>query len=220
MKPPSTANTMSPSGIMLPMGFCSSITTACAANGIIAHRQAFRGSMNASTTETMATMGYATVKYMGESHASRRCPNVETYHHVDAPAAAARTVAHNGAKYLVTVKIIALLYSAVSFHLRCRMPRFRYVVSAFVILMAMASAAAAQAPAAGGQRAGGAPPAPMKNLQVLPKDTPQPQVVALMRTLNTALGVQCGYCHEFVAAGNPANDMAADTKPPKAGRRA
>src|SRR5205085_4724024 len=73
----------------------------------------------------------------------------------------------------------------------------------------------AQAPPAAGQRGGGAPmPAP-KNLQVLPKDMPAPQVVALMRTINTALGVQCAYCHVFVAAGDPGNDFAADTKTPK-----
>lgn len=95
------------------------------------------------------------------------------------------------------------------------MMRFRHVVEAFSIVALTSALAAAQAPAGGGQRAGGAPPAPPKNLQVLPKDTPAPQVVALMRTFNTALGVQCGYCHEFVAAGNPANDMAADTKTPK-----
>ena len=36
-----------------------------------------------------------------------------------------------------------------------------------------------------------------------------------MRTINTALGVQCAYCHVFVAAGDPGNDFAADTKTPK-----
>jgi hypothetical protein len=96
------------------------------------------------------------------------------------------------------------------------MVRFRHVVAALAGLLVTVSIAAAQAPAGGGQRAGGAAPPTPKNLQVLPKDTPQPQVVALMRTFNTALGVQCGYCHEFVGPGNPANDMAADTKPTKA----
>jgi hypothetical protein len=95
------------------------------------------------------------------------------------------------------------------------MVRVRHVVEALGIVVLTGSIAAAQAPAGGAPRAGGAAPAPPKNLQVLPKDTPAPQVVALMRTFNTALGVQCGYCHEFVGAGNPANDMAADTKPTK-----
>ena len=95
------------------------------------------------------------------------------------------------------------------------MVRFRHVVEALSIVALTGSIAAAQAPAGGGQRAGGAPAAPPKNLQVLPKDTPAPQVVALMRTFNTALGVQCGYCHVFVAPGDPTNDMAADTKTPK-----
>jgi hypothetical protein len=95
------------------------------------------------------------------------------------------------------------------------MVRCRHVVEALSIVVLTAGLAAAQAPAGGGQRGGGAPAAPPKNLQVLPKDTPAPQVVALMRTFNAALGVQCGYCHAFVAPGDPTNDMAADTKPTK-----
>jgi len=88
----------------------------------------------------------------------------------------------------------------------------RHLVSALAVVMMTGSIAAAQAPA-GGQRAGG--PAPMKNLQVLPKDTPQPQVVAMMRVFNTALGVNCDHCHVWVKPGDPSNDMAADTKTPK-----
>jgi hypothetical protein len=56
----------------------------------------------------------------------------------------------------------------------------------------------------------------MKNLQVLPKDTPQPQVVAIMRAFNAAMGVECGHCHVWTKPGAPSNDMAADTKPAKA----
>ncbi len=53
----------------------------------------------------------------------------------------------------------------------------RHIVSALGIVVLAGSLAAgkAPAPAGGGQRAGGAPPAPMKNLQVLPKDMPQPR---------------------------------------------
>lgn len=92
----------------------------------------------------------------------------------------------------------------------------RHLVSALGILMMTASLAAGQAPAAGGgQRAGGAPPAPMKNLQVLPNDTPQPQVVAMMRVFNAALAVNCDHCHVWVKPGDPTNDMASDTKTPK-----
>jgi len=92
----------------------------------------------------------------------------------------------------------------------------RHCISAIAIVMITGSFAAGQAPApAGGQRAGGAPPAPMKNLQVLPKDTPQPQVVAMMRVFNTALGVNCDHCHVWVKPGDPTNDMASDTKTPK-----
>jgi tetratricopeptide (TPR) repeat protein len=45
---------------------------------------------------------------------------------------------------------------------------------------------------AGAARGGG--PAP-RNLQVLPKDTPRQDVVALMQQITRALGVQCTYCH-------------------------
>ena len=90
----------------------------------------------------------------------------------------------------------------------------RHLGSALSIVVLTSSLAFAQAPAGGGQRAGG-PPAPMKNLQVLPKDTPQPEVVAMMRAFNTALGVECGHCHVWTKPGDPGNDMAADTKPTK-----
>lgn len=86
----------------------------------------------------------------------------------------------------------------------------RSMVSALGIVVLASSIAAAQAPA--GQRAGGAPPAPMKNLQVLPKDMPQPQVVAIMRAFNAALGVNCNHCHVWTKPGDPSNDMPADTK--------
>jgi hypothetical protein len=98
------------------------------------------------------------------------------------------------------------------------MIRFRFAASTLGIVALASSVIAAQAPAggqapaAGGQRAA---PAPPKNLQVLPKDMPAGQVVTIMRGFTTALGVQCGYCHVFEGAGNPANDMAADTKTPK-----
>jgi hypothetical protein len=92
----------------------------------------------------------------------------------------------------------------------------RDLVSVLGVMIFSGSLLTAQAPAAGGgQRAGGAP-APMKNLQVLPKDTPQPQVVAMMRVFNTALGVNCDHCHVWTKPGAPTNDMAADTKTAKA----
>ena len=90
----------------------------------------------------------------------------------------------------------------------------RHLVSALGLVVLTGSLAAGQAPAGGGQRAGG-PPAPMKNLQVLPTDTPQPQVVAMMRAFNAAMGVECGHCHVWTKPGDPSNDMASDTKTPK-----
>jgi hypothetical protein len=100
-------------------------------------------------------------------------------------------------------------------HLRQAVPALGVCV--FVLAgPGMIAAARQQPPAArgGGQR--GAPPAePPKNLQVLPKDTPREEVITRMRAITQALGVQCGYCHIFEGAGNPANDFASDTKQPK-----
>ena len=55
--------------------------------------------------------------------------------------------------------------------------------------------------AQGGGR-GGEPP---KNLQVLPKDMPRQQVVAIMGSFTAALGVNCAHCHTEAApvAGGP-----------------
>jgi hypothetical protein len=72
-----------------------------------------------------------------------------------------------------------------------------------------ASAVAAQttpAPAQPGQ------PPPMTNLQIYPKDTPRPELIATMQGFAQALGVQCTYCHVGQA---PQFDFAADTKPTK-----
>jgi hypothetical protein len=59
-------------------------------------------------------------------------------------------------------------------------------------------------------------PPPMTNLQIYPKETPRPEIVATMQGFVQALGVQaaggCGYCHVGTA---PAFDFASDTKPAK-----
>jgi hypothetical protein len=98
----------------------------------------------------------------------------------------------------------------------------RFVMSALgIVVLTGTLTAQAPAPAGGrGQRGGGAPPAPMKNLQVLPKDMPQGQVVTIMRGFNAALGVECGHCHVWTKPGDPSNDMAADTKIEKTVARA
>jgi hypothetical protein len=77
------------------------------------------------------------------------------------------------------------------------MNRVGFGIATLGIVALASSMMAAQAPAEGqaagaGQRAAGPPPAPPKNLQVLPKDMPAAQVVAIMRNITTALGVQCG----------------------------
>lgn len=65
------------------------------------------------------------------------------------------------------------------------------------LIAAAAVAVAVCTPAvAGAQDARGRGPAPApRNLKVLPKDTTQQDVVALMQTFTRGLGVQCTYCH-------------------------
>ena len=95
------------------------------------------------------------------------------------------------------------------------------------------------APAADGQRRGGGPPAAdgqapargqgagapaagaragggrgFTNLTVLPRDIPQPQLIAIMQGFEAALGVTCDHCHADAVAGTP-NDRASDVKQPK-----
>jgi hypothetical protein len=63
-----------------------------------------------------------------------------------------------------------------------------------------------------------APQIPNKftNLQILPKDISQPNMVAIMKSFATSLGTRCEHCH--VGQGNDLSgfDFASDTKPEKA----
>lgn len=57
-------------------------------------------------------------------------------------------------------------------------------------------------------------PEKLTNLQVLPKDSARPQVVATMRAITSGLGVRCTYCH--VGPDNlQGMDFATDDKPEK-----
>ena len=58
----------------------------------------------------------------------------------------------------------------------------------------------AQEPAAGQRGGGRGAAAAPQNLQVLPKEMPQAQVVQAMQEFTGALGVQCAYCHVQAAA--------------------
>jgi len=82
------------------------------------------------------------------------------------------------------------------------------------VLVSTSAWAGAQAPAAGVL----APPPPMTNLQIIPKDTPRPQVLQQMQAIAAALGVQCNYCHVMEGRGGR-TDMAADDKPTKKAAR-
>jgi tetratricopeptide (TPR) repeat protein len=100
--------------------------------------------------------------------------------------------------------------------------RFRAVLAIGIFLLAGGVGAMAQTAAQGGRGVTGtatvAPPPPMTNLQVFPKDTPRPQVVAAMQQFTQALGVRCEYCH----VDDPATrvDMASDEKQTKKTARA
>ena len=56
---------------------------------------------------------------------------------------------------------------------------------------------------------------PLSNLQMLPRDIGQQQLLQIMLGYESALGVTCEHCHVDFGRGNPMNDFASDAKPPK-----
>ena len=93
------------------------------------------------------------------------------------------------------------------------MSRLSLPVTVFGISALLAGGAAAQT---GTTPAPAQQPPPMTNLQIYPKDTPRPEIVATMQGFVQALGVQsaggCSYCHVGTA---PNWDFASDGKPMK-----
>lgn len=85
-------------------------------------------------------------------------------------------------------------------------------VAVVVASLAWAVTAEAQQPAGRGGRGGA--PEPPKNLQILPKDIPRPELIAVMGSFARGLGVQCSYCH-VQEPTDGRDDMAADEKAPK-----
>ena len=70
--------------------------------------------------------------------------------------------------------------------------------------LALAAAAVALAGSvAFAQPAATPAPPPERNLQVLPRDIAQRDLINIMQSFNRALGVECSYCH---VAGNFASD--------------
>lgn len=63
-------------------------------------------------------------------------------------------------------------------------------------------------------------PAKYTNLQVLPKDVTQEQLMSVMKNAALSLGVRCWYCHEGSGDDLSTYDFAADTKEPKVTARA
>src|SRR5688500_5181936 len=94
------------------------------------------------------------------------------------------------------------------------MRRLSFGVAVGVLVLAGSLAVAAQAPQAA-PPGGGAPQPPPQNLQVFPKDMSRPDLLRVMQAFNTALGVTCAHCHQFVGPNDPMNDFASDAKPTK-----
>jgi hypothetical protein len=92
----------------------------------------------------------------------------------------------------------------------------RFLGLAIGIVAVSGAVAAAQGPVTGTVQV--APPPAMTNLQIFPKDTPRPQVLATMQAFTQSLGVQCNYCHVQEGRGGR-NDMASDEKPTKKAAR-
>jgi hypothetical protein len=87
------------------------------------------------------------------------------------------------------------------------------------IVVLAGSIGAAQTPVTGTvSGAQPAPPPPMTNLQIIPKDTPRPQVIQTMQAFTQSLGVACNYCHVQEGRGGR-NDFASDEKAPKKAAR-
>jgi hypothetical protein len=63
-------------------------------------------------------------------------------------------------------------------------------------------------------------PARYTNLQVLPKDITQDQLMSVMKGASQSLGVRCWYCHEGSGDDFATYDFAADAKEPKVTARA
>ena len=82
------------------------------------------------------------------------------------------------------------------------------VAAGVTTLVASAAAGQTTPPAQAAQQQ----PPPMTNLQIYPKETPRPDIIATMQGFAQALGVQCTHCHVGQA---PQFDFAADTKPAK-----
>jgi tetratricopeptide (TPR) repeat protein len=85
-----------------------------------------------------------------------------------------------------------------------------------IVVLGLIAIGASAAVAQSAQPAQPPQPPSMTNLQVYPKDTPRPEIIATMQGFAQALGVQCGYCHVGQA---PQFDFASDTKPTKIAAR-
>ena len=72
--------------------------------------------------------------------------------------------------------------------MRSRVPALAMAGSAALFGVSMALAQSGPPP-------GAPPPPPPKNLQVFPKDTPRPQLIANMKLFSQSLGVRCTFCH-------------------------
>lgn len=101
------------------------------------------------------------------------------------------------------------------------MTRMHWIVRPVLAVLSTASLSlslSAQAPA--GTPGGGQAPPPLKNLQVMSKDSTRQDVQAMMGAFTQALGVGCNHCHVDDEPDGRPNDMASDEKRPKTVARA
>ena len=182
-------------------------TTGTAGSGTRLVRCAMNLAVSRPTSATRGRCRRTPTKVLSDAQAGRSLG----VHQVDPGIAGRRqnpaAVPHHQREMTYAGRRIALSSRGVS------MRRLLSGITAFGMTTLFATAVAAQtAPAA----APAQPPPPMTNLQLYPKDTPRPEIVATMQGFVQALGVQsaggCGYCHVGTA---PQFDFAADTKPTK-----
>ncbi len=82
------------------------------------------------------------------------------------------------------------------------------ILFSLLLLAALVSAPGSLTAQRGGGAPAGPPPGPPKNLKILPADV---NIVQVMGTFRSALGVQCTFCHvqgNFASDDNPKKNMA------------
>lgn len=95
--------------------------------------------------------------------------------------------------------------------MRSRVPAVALMGAVMLFSISVATAQTVPAPNSGAPAR-----APLKNLQVFPKDIARPQLLANMKFFSQSLGVRCTFCHVGVEGQPPSTyDFASDAKKEK-----